>query len=1791
MKRIYLRENSIKSVLNNRLLPKFIFNAVKKHETSLGDNSAFPSGGDYPYDYSLLKTRFNEVCDAIEEFGLENLDEDYLMSELSSSITLCKEMEKPIRDSLEKICENAVNRLFAIPEEILNLKVKLVDKVTFKKAIRLKPESSNDAEYSFEDVADLELSNKAVEKRRFTNALIQGASYLYSNVLGLYIEDIERINRDLIPLYRKIVAINDYLLFTKKEVMSDKNPMQGSYVEVHLSVGGGDGKSSIKAQGIIFPLLLQETIRGLFELFSSHGLPSDMERAQYVIRKADFVLAEPWDMRFGVTLWNKIFGRVEDTNMIPYMFTALIAMDADTFNASIKEILANTKRGQSIVDELIQHAEYDNRYQQFTNRINAKNVDKSLIQDSYFTVTDESGLEIDSDDTESGVIQESEDADALGQYEAEPQKPLEYYQQLVKSATVENIDFIEGNVNGVTEDLIVTINGEIVPRAMILLMAQSVKIRISAEERVPMIQVHIILNEGIQRLGLAPKIYKKLIYTFGAIYSGEGRRINKEHIAKVYAKLAQDPDLYVYHDDMCYIAMRKNGLQEVHKVSKDVITEGGWSSTKKRIVSRTLDILRKNMPWSTDLSAKEIERNIVEEYFHGRKASHPKFRIYEPMIAEILTGELGYPNNPTNKDKIRDLQKVFKYIWLLAKNGENVDIFCKYNDVLGKMQCDNFETLMSKYYDQAKAYDEQMKSNVGNKLEESHYSIHKVDSFEEANEKFSKWSYHGLPLCFTTGRGQWENFTKNGSNTAYVCLKEGWKEIPEEEGENFPYDNYGLSMIWVFVDDEGNLTNCCIRWNHHGENRMTEYQYGGTGADDALTESSISNVLGVPFDSTFIPSEASDFKERVKRIVEKLAAGESGIDHFPNAIQLSSHIFVINIKGKKNFYDMVTNEIVNPNVWFDDFTRFTRTEHQGLLAQVNIGKKINFVNEFGELVSPNLWFDDIDGYIEESFVTPVINNKINIMPIYAEKPRLLLPKWAMKIEEYESEETGEIIYFILFDDGSLYVALADDFENIHNVVDIFNGVVNDDKEAIKLFSALDGNIDRSGIVYVGKYRNVIDFDTKSLKTPFFFSRIEKIGDYYECKYEKFDYNEFGSNILKPNGTFLLDLPFDSLPNNIRTDDNTVFRCYFKYQDETRLNFTKEDGKLVFEGPMTEWPTGYREFDVGMGYRHVLYGISNNGRWNILNDNLDVVWKRPVNEWFDEIDISILDGFMHVTINEKENLINYETGELLIKKEPQDWYYMVVPFKDSEGELVIRVNDGKLENVIFSDGSMLFNEGEGCKHIVYLGENKDTLFITMDYNNGPFNLYDIPSRSYISEWFTDAKLYGENVRFVVNGTEYYYETASKTLTNITDGRQKRLENLTPENINSEQDIFTFIPNKMWRIRMPYLDETRSNVIINNNGHYEYLFDEWYRHIPRPIGNAMCLIKERRGGINYGDIYDISKNQIAFEDVDFVNIDHDDNFIAIKMSDDFSLDDNKYNVVTPQCELLFSEPIYGFAFEGPYIKVTKEVDGDKKYNLFDPSSRNFVLDQYFDYIKWLEKIPTAYLVGIYNPNDVVGYGGNHYSYNLFRNGKLLFEQWYSMIVYQVIINDYVGLVSAPNSKNITINYGNINTGELISDVPTSFKFDISKVEKNGKFNFIDKDLNYLLPNWADKVSEFDSNGYVNVIYGNETYTFKAENGKLVQLDNKLNISIPEDFTWSNYNSIQLVDHKLEYSMIGWRQGQSEHTTVYKQKVVVTTQDGRSAKRIYTQRGDESCKWVMYENYESICRELGIKPVNMD
>jgi len=536
MKKIYLNESSINAIRQQRMLPKFLFRMVKTHTTSLGDNAAFPNGGEYPFDYTVLKKRYSDVCDEIESLNLESLDEDYLMTELNTLLKTCKDLERPIRDVLERICENAVNRLFAIPSEMINLSCKLTDRITFKNAVRVKPESEGDARYTFDDIEDIEFSNKVIEKRRFINSLIQGASYTYSRKESLYRDDIDKVNKDLMPLYRRIIAINNYLLFIKKEELTDDKPMQGSYVETH--VGNEDDKPVIEAQGIIFPLLLQETIKGLFDLFSAHSLPKDKDKARYIISKSDFILAEPWDMRLGVEMWNMMFGRIDDTNIIPYVFTSYIKLNTDDFNNVTKEILSNTRKGNELLGAMIDTATYDSGYEAFTNRINARNVNKSVINDSYFTAAELDGFQLDGDDEDGDMIEED------GEFEQMD------FEGLLLNANENDIIFANGGRNSFKPnciDAIVIVNGVEIPRNLVNIELQIVTLRLSEKDTLRLPQIHIILSDSIRGKGLGTKLYKALINQFGGIYSGGGRRVNDESISAIYRRLSKEPNISVYN--------------------------------------------------------------------------------------------------------------------------------------------------------------------------------------------------------------------------------------------------------------------------------------------------------------------------------------------------------------------------------------------------------------------------------------------------------------------------------------------------------------------------------------------------------------------------------------------------------------------------------------------------------------------------------------------------------------------------------------------------------------------------------------------------------------------------------------------------------------------------------------------------------------------------------------------------------------------------------------------------------------------------------------------------------------------------------------------------------------------------------------------------------------------------------------------------------------------------------------------------------------------------------------------
>lgn len=412
MKKVYIKEGQITKDL---LLPRFLFDAVRAHETSLGDNPAFPGEDDYPFDYTVLKERFRDLHQQMSDVGIPILPVNKLITYLSDMVVKCREMEKPIKDSLEKLCENAVNRLFAIPEGAVNINCKLVDKVSYEISVGVTPEGSNGAGFKFKDISDFDMSKLAIAKRRLINSLIMGAAASFTDMKTLYMEDLSKLNPELFDLYDKIMVLNEYLTFVMREEMTDEKPKQGSYVEVHVGFNGK--KSTIDAQGIIFPLLLHDTIKGLFELFSVYGLPEDRKKAEYIIKKSDFLLAEPWDMRFGVRLWQLIFDRMEladNTNIIPYIFMEIVKLPVEEFNMVMKEFFMNTEKSDEIMNSFIEKSRYNDGYQKFQNRINARNMDRAVIADSYFTASELDGYDIDGE--EGGDVIEENDIEELRAY-------------------------------------------------------------------------------------------------------------------------------------------------------------------------------------------------------------------------------------------------------------------------------------------------------------------------------------------------------------------------------------------------------------------------------------------------------------------------------------------------------------------------------------------------------------------------------------------------------------------------------------------------------------------------------------------------------------------------------------------------------------------------------------------------------------------------------------------------------------------------------------------------------------------------------------------------------------------------------------------------------------------------------------------------------------------------------------------------------------------------------------------------------------------------------------------------------------------------------------------------------------------------------------------------------------------------------------------------------------------------------------------------------------------------------
>ena len=346
--------------------------AMRKH--SLGDHPAFPDEDEYSFEQKILGKRFDEVQKRYKRaFDVDKIDNKKVMKDMMGLVYDAMELESKHVKKLEELAIKMVREEFDMDEDVVEIVAELTPEIVLKGAQKNpKPMSVEGIEFEKHD--DFARANEEVYKRRFLNAMTQGAAKKCNHMFHIVDEDLVNMDPRLPNKYHRMMSAADYMYYVVPK-MDEGGSVNGGVVEVEFP-SKKNPKAKIHAQAMVFPVLVHEIVKGVMELLSAHGLPKDKKLSEYVTNKADFIAAEPWDMRIGPAIWERFTEAIDpdDFHLKHHVYSELASLPAREFHTQMKEIMAGTKEGKRIVKNIIETVKQD------------------LQQDEYRIALDELGI-------------------------------------------------------------------------------------------------------------------------------------------------------------------------------------------------------------------------------------------------------------------------------------------------------------------------------------------------------------------------------------------------------------------------------------------------------------------------------------------------------------------------------------------------------------------------------------------------------------------------------------------------------------------------------------------------------------------------------------------------------------------------------------------------------------------------------------------------------------------------------------------------------------------------------------------------------------------------------------------------------------------------------------------------------------------------------------------------------------------------------------------------------------------------------------------------------------------------------------------------------------------------------------------------------------------------------------------------------------------------------------------------------------------------------------------------------
>ena len=315
-----------------------------------------------------------------------------------------------------------------------------------------------------EMASDVTLKSE-VDKRKLINVIIQGAAKNVHRIIHMYRDQINDIDPQLVNLMDNILKSNETMEWFvyedpnrarvirggmngacevewennsdmgKSESMGDDtaDDMMKGDLENMEELPEIEGSIKVKAYAIDFPILLHETVKGIYETIGLAGIPEDAEVAKNVMIETDTLYDEVEDLVFGKYVRQDLVKFINNNpkseqvpNCFEFVFNELIQEPAEKFLKIFKGIIFGDKDAEYWVDKAIDRV--INMYNEWREGQKKTQQEIDEYSDDDYTPSDDekSGKTID-DFLSGGHEDDVIDDEPSGEEKPKKVKPLSHY--------------------------------------------------------------------------------------------------------------------------------------------------------------------------------------------------------------------------------------------------------------------------------------------------------------------------------------------------------------------------------------------------------------------------------------------------------------------------------------------------------------------------------------------------------------------------------------------------------------------------------------------------------------------------------------------------------------------------------------------------------------------------------------------------------------------------------------------------------------------------------------------------------------------------------------------------------------------------------------------------------------------------------------------------------------------------------------------------------------------------------------------------------------------------------------------------------------------------------------------------------------------------------------------------------------------------------------------------------------------------------------------------------------------